>query len=208
MPVYAQLANADQSTVFAAESSVVGVCGFLAAVCAGVLCERLFARIPAISLYTTSIGSIAASVFMALAVYSAAMVQASDARYRLSDAGSSLHLLAHYMHQSASPKRPDCWRHASFMIACSTEQLRCIMHFLLLCTIGLVLADIRMLPVKLQLASICCYGADTPCSWPFWPFPFCALRAGLGQSPVWWRLFSPQKSSPLASPSGLRSRLS
>ena len=82
MPVYAQLANADQSTVFAAESSVVGVCGFLAAVCAGVLCERLFARIPAISLYTTSIGSIAASVFMALAVYSAAMVQASDARYR------------------------------------------------------------------------------------------------------------------------------
>ena len=208
MPVYAQLANADQSTVFAAESSVVGVCGFLAAVCAGVLCERLFARIPAISLYTTSIGSIAASVFMALAVYSAAMVQASDARYRLSDAGSSLRLLAHHMHCRTSPNRPDCWRHLRFVIACSPEQLQCIMHFFLLCTVGLVLADVCMLPVKVQLASICCYGADTPCSWLFWPFPFCALRAGLGQSPVWWRSSCLRRSSPLAFPSGLRLRLS
>ena len=167
MPVYAQLANADQSTVFAAESSVVGVCGFLAAVCAGVLCERLFARIPAISLYTTSIGSIAASVFMALAVYSAAMVQASDARYRLSDAGSSLHLLAHHMHHRASPHRPDCWHHPRFVIAFPLEQLRSMMHFFPLCTIGLVLADICTLPLKVQLADICCCGADTPCSWPF-----------------------------------------
>lgn len=84
LPVYAQLANAGQSTVFAAESSIVGVCGFLAAVWAGVLCECLFARTPAISCYTTSIGSMAASVFMALAIFSAVIVQASDARYRLS----------------------------------------------------------------------------------------------------------------------------
>ena len=88
LPDYTQQANPDQSTVFAGESSIVGVCGFLASVYIGVLCERLFARIPAISLYTTSIGSIAASVFMALAVYSAVIVQASDARYRLSLDGS------------------------------------------------------------------------------------------------------------------------
>ena len=98
LPDYSQQANTGQSTVFAGESSIVGVCGFLAAVYVGVLCERLFARTPAISLYTTSIGSIAASAFMALAVYSAVIVQASDARYRLSVDGSSLNLLAHHWH--------------------------------------------------------------------------------------------------------------
>lgn len=103
LPDYSQQANVGQSTVFAGESSVVGVCGFLAACYVGVLCERLFARLPAISLYTTSIGSIVASVLMALAVYSAVLVQASDARYRLSVDGSSLPLLAHRWHYMAKP---------------------------------------------------------------------------------------------------------
>ena len=42
LPDYSQQANTGQSTVFAGESSIVGVCGFLAAVYVGVLCERMF----------------------------------------------------------------------------------------------------------------------------------------------------------------------
>ena len=49
---------------------------------------------------------------MALAVYSAVIVQASDARYRLSADGSSLHLRAHLWHcmQKGWPTvRPSLW---------------------------------------------------------------------------------------------------
>ena len=69
MPDYNQQLFPDQTTVFAAESSIVGVCGFVAATYVGILTERLFARLPEVSLYTTSIGSILAAGFMALAVY-------------------------------------------------------------------------------------------------------------------------------------------
>ena len=69
MPDYNQALFPDQPTVFAAEASVVGVCGFVAATYYGVITERLFARLPTISLYTTAIGSIFASGFMALAVF-------------------------------------------------------------------------------------------------------------------------------------------
>lgn len=69
MPDYNQQLFPEQTTVFAAESSIVGVCGFLASTYVGVLTERLFRRLPEVSLYTTSLGSIVASGFMALAVY-------------------------------------------------------------------------------------------------------------------------------------------
>ena len=69
MPDYNQQLFPEQTTVFAAESSIVGVCGFLASAYVGVLTERLFARLPEISLYTTSIGALLAAGFMALAVF-------------------------------------------------------------------------------------------------------------------------------------------
>ena len=69
MPDYNQQLFPEQTTVFAAESSIVGVCGFLAATYVGILTERLFARLPEVSLYTTALGSIVAAGFMALAVF-------------------------------------------------------------------------------------------------------------------------------------------
>ncbi|CAL5220856.1 g2941 [Coccomyxa viridis] len=69
MPDYNQQLFPEETTVFAAESSIVGVCGFLAATYVGILTERLFARLPEVSLYTTSLGSIVAAAFMALAVF-------------------------------------------------------------------------------------------------------------------------------------------
>ena len=69
MPDYNQQLFPEQTTVFAAESSIVGVCGFLASTYVGVLTERLFTRLPEVSLYTTSFGSIVAAGFMTLAVF-------------------------------------------------------------------------------------------------------------------------------------------
>lgn len=69
MPDYNQQLFPEQTTVFAAESSIVGVCGFLASVYVGALTQRLFVRLPEVALYTTSIGSVVASGFMALAIY-------------------------------------------------------------------------------------------------------------------------------------------
>ena len=69
MPDYNQQLFPEQTTVFAAESSIVGVCGFLASTYVGILTERFFARLPEISLYTTSFGSFVAAGFMALAVF-------------------------------------------------------------------------------------------------------------------------------------------
>lgn len=66
VPDFNQQMFPDQTTVFAAEASIVGVCGFIASAYIGVICERLFSRVPQIALYTTAIGSIFASVFMAL----------------------------------------------------------------------------------------------------------------------------------------------
>ena len=69
MPDYNQQLFPEQTTVFAAESSIVGVCGFLAATYVGILTERLFNRLPTVSLYTTAIGSLFAAGFMTLAVF-------------------------------------------------------------------------------------------------------------------------------------------
>ena len=70
MPDYNQQLFPDQTTVFAAESSIVGVCGFVAATYVGILTERLFARLPEVSLlHDPPSGPILAAGFMALAVY-------------------------------------------------------------------------------------------------------------------------------------------
>ena len=83
MPTYNQLLFPEQSTVFAAESSIVGVCGFLASAYVGVLTERLFTRLPEISLYTTSIGSIVAAGFMTLTVFARHIRSDSNGGYAL-----------------------------------------------------------------------------------------------------------------------------
>jgi hypothetical protein len=69
MPDYNQQLFPEQTTVFAAESSIVGVCGFLASLYVGALTQHLFARLPEVALYTTAIGSVVAAGFMTLVVY-------------------------------------------------------------------------------------------------------------------------------------------
>ena len=81
MPTYNQQLFPEQSTVFAAESSIVGVCGFLASAFVGVLTERLFARLPEISLYTTAIGAIIATGFMTLTVFARRIRSDSNGGY-------------------------------------------------------------------------------------------------------------------------------
>jgi len=81
MPDYNQQLFPEQTTVFAAESSIVGVCGFLASTYIGILTERLFARLPTVSLYTTAFGSIVAAGFMTLAVFARFVRPDSDGGY-------------------------------------------------------------------------------------------------------------------------------
>ena len=81
LPDYSQQAFMHQPTVFAAESTVLGFCGFLSAILIGMLCERLFVRMPAVSLYTSCIGALAASVFMALTLFATLLLRTSNARY-------------------------------------------------------------------------------------------------------------------------------
>ena len=81
LPDYSQQAFRHQPTVFAAESTVLGFCGFLSAILIGMLCERLFVRMPAVSLYTSCIGALAASVFMALTLFATLLLRTSNARY-------------------------------------------------------------------------------------------------------------------------------
>ena len=81
LPDYSQQAFMHQPTVFAAESTVLGFCGFLSAIFIGMLCERLFVRMPAVSLYTSCIGALAASVFMALTLFVTPLLRTSNARY-------------------------------------------------------------------------------------------------------------------------------
>ena len=58
-----------------------GVLWVLSAILIGMLCERLFVRMPAISLYTSCIGALAASVFMALTLFATLLLRTSNARY-------------------------------------------------------------------------------------------------------------------------------
>ena len=81
VPDFNQQLFPEQTTVFAAEASIVGVCGFLASAYVGVICERLYTRVPQIALYTTAIGSLFAAAFMTLAVHARYIRRDSNGGY-------------------------------------------------------------------------------------------------------------------------------
>jgi hypothetical protein len=69
MPDYQAAVFPEKPTVFAAEGSIFGLCGFAASLMCGAVSQRLFARLPAVSLYYAAIGSVGSSVFMAIVIF-------------------------------------------------------------------------------------------------------------------------------------------
>ncbi|BDA47318.1 hypothetical protein COCOBI_10-1640 [Coccomyxa sp. Obi] len=70
MPSFYSALYPEQTTVFTAVSTIVGLGGLTASFIYGGICQRYYTRLPTISLYTTAIGAIIAAVCVAILITS------------------------------------------------------------------------------------------------------------------------------------------
>jgi hypothetical protein len=133
MPDYQAAVFPEKPTVFAAEGSIFGLCGFAASLMCGAVSQRLFARLPAVSLYYTAYGSIGSSVFMAITIF------ARNATGGSADAGCARSVSPcltvvlscsrmtpeRVVLPALCPKAPD-WRHAHVFANKQSPRTKCL----------------------------------------------------------------------------------
>ncbi|BDA47321.1 hypothetical protein COCOBI_10-1670 [Coccomyxa sp. Obi] len=94
MPSYYSALYPDQTTVFTAMSTIVGLGGLSASFIYGAVCQRFYTKLPTVSLYTTAIGAIIAAGCVAMSVTSHLIAgNNSDKGYGIALTGMSLAVL-------------------------------------------------------------------------------------------------------------------